>query len=133
MSADPSLGALDPGCSRVLRAELPGVRDAFDESLMRRHLQASLFEDGGHGYIIGRCERGKAVYVPGEGCAVRYAIEVRHHVGRLVTPALTGFQSYREIVDRRGGHDGVRCGAVAAEEDAHRTVLRHSLRGLADA
>jgi len=98
MSADPSLGALDPRCSRVLRAELPGVRDAFDEGLMRRHLQASLFEDGGHRYIIGRCERGKAVYVPGEGCAVRYAIEVRHHVGRLVTPALVTarlFQSAR--------------------------------------
>src|SRR6266404_2707983 len=44
----------------------------------------------------------------------------------LVAPALAGFQSYREIIDRRGGHDGVRCGAVAAEEDAHRTVLRHS-------
>src|SRR5260221_8956221 len=40
----------------------------------------------------------------------------------LVTPALAGLQAYREIVDRRGGLDGARCGPVAAKEDARRTV-----------
>src|SRR5256712_9077253 len=47
----------------------------------------------------------------------------------LVTPALAGLQAHGEIVDRRGGLDGARCGAVAAEEDARRTVLRHLFRG----
>src|SRR5580692_5615084 len=51
----------------------------------------------------------------------------------LVTPALAGLQAYREIVDRRGGRDGARCGPVAAEEDARRTVLRYIFRGLVDA
>jgi len=50
--------ALDPRRSRALREELPGVHDAFDERLMRRHLQAGLFEDDGHRYLIERCERG---------------------------------------------------------------------------
>jgi len=80
--------ALDPRRSRALREELPGVHDAFDERLMRRHLQAGLFEDDGHRYLIERCERGKAAYVPGEGCVVRYAIEVRDRVRSRVTPAL---------------------------------------------
>src|SRR5260221_13047419 len=51
----------------------------------------------------------------------------------LVTPALAGLQAYCEIVDRRGALDGTRCGTVAAEEDARRTVLWHILRGLVDA
>src|SRR6202171_4044980 len=51
----------------------------------------------------------------------------------LVTPALAGLQAYREIVDRRGGRDGARCGPVTAKEDARRTVFRHISRGLVDA
>src|SRR5260370_39306470 len=51
----------------------------------------------------------------------------------LVAPALTRLQAYREIVDRRGGHDGGRCGPVATEEDARRTVVRHVFMGLVDA
>src|SRR5712671_7585242 len=51
----------------------------------------------------------------------------------LVTPALAGLQAHREIVDRRRERDGARCGPVAAEEDAHRTVVWHILRGLVDA
>jgi len=80
--------ALDPRRSLALREELPGVHEAFDDRLMRRHLQAALFEDDGHRYLIERCERGKAAYVPGEGCVVRYAIEVRGRVGSRMTPAL---------------------------------------------
>src|ERR1700722_10315818 len=53
--------------------------------------------------------------------------------GRLVAPALAGLQTYREIVDWRGGRDGARRGPVTAEEDMHRTVLRHVFRRLADA
>src|SRR5712664_3791582 len=52
---------------------------------------------------------------------------------RLVTPALAGLQADREIIDRRRGLDGARCGPVAAEEDASRTVLLHVLRTLVDA
>jgi hypothetical protein len=51
----------------------------------------------------------------------------------LVTPALAGLQTYRKIVDRRGGRDGARCGPVAAKEDARRTVFRHIARGLVHA
>src|SRR5258705_8845322 len=51
----------------------------------------------------------------------------------LIAPALAGLQAYREIVDRRGGHDDARCGPVAAEEDMRRTVLRHLFTGMVDA
>ncbi|TMB12956.1 MAG: hypothetical protein E6J71_23455 [Deltaproteobacteria bacterium] len=83
-----SLDVFDARCSQALREELPGLEAAFDEGRMRGHLQAALFEGDGHRYIIERCDRGKAAYVPDEGCVVRYAIAVRDHVGGLVTQAL---------------------------------------------
>ena len=78
--------ALDPRHSRALRGELPGIEQAFDEGLMRQHLQAALL--GTDGYSIGRCARGHAVYEPGESCVVRYAIEVGDRAGRAVGQAL---------------------------------------------
>jgi len=85
MRAPAVVDALDP---RVLREEVPGVAEAFDERLMSRHLQAALVEGGGQRCLIERCVRRQAVYVPGEGCVVRYAIEARDRVRGLVTPAL---------------------------------------------
>src|SRR5262245_6658056 len=83
-----SLDAFDARRSQALRKELPGLEAAFDEHLMRRYLQATLFEDDGHRYIIERCDRGKAAYVPDEGCVVQYAIEVRDRTRGLVSRAL---------------------------------------------
>jgi len=55
-------------CQQALREELPGLEAAFDERQMGRHLQGALFE-GDDRYIIERCDRGKAAYVPGEGAS----------------------------------------------------------------
>ncbi|TMI00438.1 MAG: hypothetical protein E6H46_12505 [Betaproteobacteria bacterium] len=82
-----SLNAFDALRSKALREELPGLEAAFDERQMGRHLQGALFE-GDDRYIIERCDRGKAAYVPGEGCVVQYVIEVRDQACSLVRQAL---------------------------------------------
>jgi len=73
--------------SPALRAELPGLEDAFDERVMRGYLHATLFEDGRR-VVIERCERAQAMYAPGEGCVVRYRIEARDRSSGSVAPAL---------------------------------------------
>ncbi len=88
------LDALDPVRSRALRDELPGVEDAFDEESMRRRLQLALLAGDGHGLEIGRCERRQAAYAPGQGCTVRYQLEVRDRAGGLVTPALANVRLF---------------------------------------
>ena len=80
--------AIDPLRSRALRDELPGVDAAFDETVMRRHLQAALLGEKKNRNTIGRCERRQAVYEPGQGCVVRYALDICDRAGRPLGPAL---------------------------------------------
>src|SRR5206468_12766327 len=80
------LDAIDPLRNAAFRDELPGVHAAFDETVMRRHLQAALL--GENGNAIGRCERRQAVHDEDQGCVVRYALEVCDRTGRPLAPAL---------------------------------------------
>src|SRR5436190_18986273 len=73
--------------SSALRAELPGLEGAFDERVMRGHLHATLLEDERR-VVIERCERAQAVYAPGDGCVVRYRIQVRDRSSGSLAPAL---------------------------------------------
>ena len=82
------LDAIDPLRNAAFRDELPGVHAAFDETVMRRHLQAALLGENGNGTAIGRCERREAVYDPDQGCVVRYAIELCDRTGRPLERAL---------------------------------------------
>jgi len=82
------LDAIDPLRNAAFRDELPGVHAAFDETVMRRHLQAALLGENGNGTTIGRCERRQAVYDPVQGCVVRYALEVCDRTGRPIGRAL---------------------------------------------
>jgi phosphotransferase family enzyme len=84
----PFLDAIDLLRSAPLRNELPGVEAAFDETVMRRHLQAALLGKSGNGNAIARCERRQAVYDPDHGCVVRYALEVCRGTGRPLGQAL---------------------------------------------
>jgi hypothetical protein len=83
-----------------LRAELPGLEGAFDERVMRGHLHAALFADERRA-VIERCERAQAVYAPGDGCVVRYRIQVRDRSNGLVAPALV---IGRLFADPRSAH-----------------------------
>ena len=83
----PNVADRDPSRSPALRAELPGLEDAFDERIMREHLHATLCEGERRG-VIERCERAQAVYAPGDGCVVRYQIQVRDRSSSAVIPGL---------------------------------------------
>jgi Phosphotransferase enzyme family len=82
----PFFDAMDSLPSTAFRHELPCVDDAFDATVMQRHLQAALLN--GNGNVIVRCERRQAVYEPDNGCVVRYALDVRDRAGRPLGPAL---------------------------------------------
>jgi ABC-type multidrug transport system fused ATPase/permease subunit len=64
---------LDPLRSPALALELPGLREVLDGTAMARRLRELLAD----GYALERCRAGKALYVPGEGCSVRYQVELR--------------------------------------------------------
>src|SRR5881409_1031930 len=67
---------------------------------MRGHLHATLCEGERRG-VIERCERAQAVYTPGDGCVVRYRIQVRDRSSGIVTPALV---IGRLFADPRSAH-----------------------------
>ena len=71
-----SRAQLDPLLSPVLQSELPGLAITLDEDAMRPLLQATLFGDGAR-YQIDRCNPGRAIYLGGDFCGVRYELEVR--------------------------------------------------------
>ena len=103
------LDAIDPLRSAAFRDELPGVHAAFDETVMRRHLQAALLGENGNGTAIGRCERRQAVYDPDQGCVVRYALEVCDRTGRPLGPApVAGKWRDRPRAAARPGPAGLR-------------------------
>ena len=96
----PIVADRDPSRSPALRAELPGLEDAFDERVMRGHLHATLCEGERRG-VIERCERAQAVYTPGDGCVVRYRIQVRDRSSGAVIPGLV---IGRLFADPRSAH-----------------------------
>jgi ABC-type multidrug transport system fused ATPase/permease subunit/Ser/Thr protein kinase RdoA (MazF antagonist) len=83
--------ALDPLRSPVIVQELPGLRRALDPASAGPRLAELLVP----GYELERCVPGKALYTPGEGCTVRYQLQLREsasgrRVNRLVGGRLFG-------------------------------------------
>jgi ABC-type multidrug transport system fused ATPase/permease subunit len=69
--------------------ELPGLAAAFDAAAMAERFQGALFPDSP--WVIERCRPGKATYVPGSHCIVRYDLDVRHREdGATLHPLLVG-------------------------------------------
>jgi ABC-type multidrug transport system fused ATPase/permease subunit len=89
-SSAPAAGSdLEPVGSPVVREELPGLVDALDAGAMTDRFQAALFPDSP--WVIERCRPGKATYVPGEHCLVRYELDVRNRdSGSTLHPLLLG-------------------------------------------
>jgi hypothetical protein len=101
----PGSGASDPLHSRVLHRELPGVLAAFDAEAMRERLQVALFGAAHAPYSIQRCTPGKATYLAGDGCLLRYQLEVADHArGRTLTPLVNA----RLFRDRLAGETYLR-------------------------
>jgi hypothetical protein len=83
--------ALDPLSSPVLQQELPGVLDAFNAQVMGAYLQEALFGPASARYTIRRCKPGKATYLAGECCILRYELEVGDSVsGEILRPLVSG-------------------------------------------
>jgi hypothetical protein len=72
---------LDPMASPLLQQELPGICAAFDEQVMREHLQALLFGETRPGWSIERCELDQATYAAGAGVILRYLITIQDGAG----------------------------------------------------
>ncbi len=64
---------IDPRLGSELRRELPALDVALDEDSMRHHLQR-MFE--GAGWTVEHCTPGKALYVPDQGCTLRYRVRL---------------------------------------------------------
>jgi ABC-type multidrug transport system fused ATPase/permease subunit len=85
----PAGGGLDVLGTARARRELPGLGAAFDAPAMADRLQGAFFADSD--WVIERCRPGKATYVPGEHCLVRYELDVRHlGTGATLHPLLLG-------------------------------------------
>src|SRR5262249_47891149 len=70
--------------------ELPGIAAAFDEDAMRDHLQAALFGPPGSALTLERCEAGRPLYVPGEGCTVHYELRARSRANEALLESVAG-------------------------------------------
>jgi hypothetical protein len=76
--------ALDPRSSAAVRAELPGLDAAFDETRMNALLRKDLrFHDSGMRFV-----RRQAVYVPGECAIIRYSAMGSLDPGEPSLPAI---------------------------------------------
>ena len=69
---------LDPLRSTELQRELPDLELALDGDAMREELQKALVGSAG-GWEIERCTAGKALYLAGNGCKLRYDLELRRN------------------------------------------------------
>jgi hypothetical protein len=82
---------LDARESPVLQRELPALSVAFDGPAMRDLLQALFFGSTVPRCTIVTCSPGKASYVPGEGCLVRFQLTVQDEAGPgSFRPIVTG-------------------------------------------
>ena len=100
---------LDPLRSPALAAELPGLHEALDPTAMAQRLRELL----GDGYAIEQCRAGKALYAPGEGCSVRYQVELRETASGRRVERLVG-------------------GRLFVDGDAATAFLREHLKPLAE-
>jgi len=72
--------------SPSFRHELPRLGEALDPEAMTPLLQKLL----AGGWVVERCAPGKALYVPGEGCVLRYRVELRDTASGRTAEHLVG-------------------------------------------
>ena len=83
--------SIDPLHSPALQRDLPGLPTAFDPAAMRPYLQAALFGGDGASFTIGRITPGQAIYLVGECCVLRYALEITGSAtGQILQPLVMG-------------------------------------------
>ena len=73
-----------------LLKDLPGLEAAFDESVIRGHLQAALFGAGSR-WTLDRAAPDRPQFLAGEGCTVQYQCRVKDAAdGELYDPIVVG-------------------------------------------
>jgi hypothetical protein len=87
--------ALDPLRSPVIAQELPGLRRALDPAFAGARLAELLAA----GYELQRCVPGKALYTPGEGCTVRYQLQLRESASGRRVDRLVGGRLFADPPD----------------------------------
>ncbi len=99
---------IDAISSLMLHQELPGLAGAFDEAVMRRHLQQALFDHAHLSSTIQHCELDQATYLLDGGIVLRYL--------------LTIYDSASEQT-----HELLVSGRLFADQDACSTYIRERL------
>jgi thiamine kinase-like enzyme len=94
---EPALASaqLDLLHSPIVQRELPTLPAAFDPDAMREYLATALFGNAKTGYVIERCEPGKALYM-GNCCVLRYQLAIKDSAsGQVLQSVVVGrvFQS----------------------------------------
>ena len=78
--------------SPAFRRELPRLGEAMDQEAMLPRVQAMLAD----GWVVERCTPGKALYLPGEGCSLRYRLELRDTAMGRRTERLVGGRVFQD-------------------------------------
>lgn len=76
--------------SPAFQYKWPAVQSAFDATAMQTHLQKAFFgtDEEASAYTIVQCKPGKASYLDGEGCLLRYEIQLQQRASGATTAAL---------------------------------------------
>jgi hypothetical protein len=88
---------LDPLLNPKLSCELPGLSLVLDGDAMSARLQEALLGREGD-WAIERCSAGKALYLPGKGCKLRYELEIRRN--GEVRSAIVGARLFGDVEAR---------------------------------
>jgi hypothetical protein len=117
--------ALDPRSSAAVRAELPGLDAAFDETRMNALLRKALrCDDSGTRFV-----RRQAVYVPGECAIVRYAAAGSLDPGEPSLPAIVSARVFPSS-ELAGSHLASSLEGLAAKADSRRLAPSFSVAAL---
>jgi Phosphotransferase enzyme family len=95
----PDHSDLDLLSNPVLRKEIPGIEEAFDEPQMRQYLNRVLLAESGGRYTVQACVPGHATYLPGGRCLLRYEIELHDHDGGNAIPAVVNARLFGKRSD----------------------------------
>jgi len=96
---EPSLADIDARRSPGLRRELPALEAALDPAAMGRRLQAMVDRSR---WTVAECRPGKILYTPGQGCTLRYRIQVRSSNGGGIGELLVGGRIFSDAPSGSG-------------------------------
>jgi hypothetical protein len=85
----------DPKQSPALTRELPGIATLLDADAMSSHLQDALLGSAPARFEIERCRPAQATYLAGDGCSLRYELELRDRVSGAAPLALVNTQVFQ--------------------------------------